>query len=316
MALTLHQGATFAVSESSGDIRSDSEQGYYHLDTRFLSRRVLRLDGQPTLLQDASSPDWPEGFCFVTNPTLAKAARATIGVVVHRVVAEGLYEDIDVENFGDGDASFSLELELGADFAYILTVKHKAMAGTADWSPKVKVEQLSPERLRFALEGVGEPHETTVSFNRPMDGFSDGRACFDVKLGRRERLHLHMVVTARLGAEATPAQPAFTGSGAGRRAQRRQELDRATCSLESDHRVLSRAFTQATHDLASLRIKAEDRSSGDPNAFAIAAGIPWYMDLFGRDSLIASYQTMFADPSLARGTLEALARLQGTKLIT
>ena len=61
--------------------------------------------------------------------------------------------------------------------------------------------------------------------------------------------------------------------------------------------------------MVALRLKAAENLEGD---YAIAAGIPWYMALFGRDSLIASYQSLLHDPALAHGTLTALARLQGT----
>jgi glycogen debranching enzyme len=46
----------------------------------------------------------------------------------------------------------------------------------------------------------------------------------------------------------------------------------------------------------------------------IAAGLPWFMALFGRDSLITAYQALPFYPDLARGVLRALARLQGTKV--
>jgi glycogen debranching enzyme len=82
--------------------------------------------------------------------------------------------------------------------------------------------------------------------------------------------------------------------------------------LESDHDVLRHAYSQAVADLAELRLKGEG-DMAEEGAGAIAAGIPWYMDLFGRDSLIAAIESILQDPELARGTLLALARLQGKK---
>ncbi len=63
-------------------------------------------------------------------------------------------------------------------------------------------------------------------------------------------------------------------------------------------------------DLGSLRIFDPDR----PDVAAVAAGAPWFMALFGRDSLLSSYMALPLDPSLALGTLQTLARTQGTRV--
>src|SRR5512142_2643131 len=71
---------------------------------------------------------------------------------------------------------------------------------------------------------------------------------------------------------------------------------------------LAAAYRRAAEDLQALRLKGQDSAGADA---VIAAGIPWYMALFGRDSLIAAYEAVLHDPALAAGTLAALARLQG-----
>jgi glycogen debranching enzyme len=86
------------------------------------------------------------------------------------------------------------------------------------------------------------------------------------------------------------------------------KLGDARAILETDHPTLGDAYLQANTDLISLRTKSEETHQ---NEYTIVAGIPWYMALFGRDSLIVSYQTMLHDPALARGTLHTLAKLQG-----
>jgi hypothetical protein len=89
--------------------------------------------------------------------------------------------------------------------------------------------------------------------------------------------------------------------------RRKQVRDEAPV-LETDHDVLRHAYSQAVADLAELRLKGEG-DCAEEGAGAIAAGIPWYMDLFGRDSLIASYAAIHVQPTLAAGALQALANL-------
>ncbi len=307
------------VARDDGEISPGTEQGYYHLDTRFLDRHELRLDRKPLVEQSASMPRWEEGFHFLTNPALEKVKRHSLQLCVHRAVSDGLHEDVEIENFGDDEARFALQVGLGADFAYILTVKRQANTGESDWHPKIACERQGEDALLFRLEDAEIRHETSISFDRRIDRFDGGVAEFDVELRRRGRFRLCIGITARLGdTEAAPEHRCgqrMPRGRAGRRDQRRRDLADASCRLQTDHGVLQRAFDRAQHDLASLRIKSEERGGEtDSTDFAIAAGIPWYMDLFGRDSLIASYQTMFVDPALARGTLAALARLQGTKV--
>lgn len=81
--------------------------------------------------------------------------------------------------------------------------------------------------------------------------------------------------------------------------------------LRTDSDVLRRAYDRSVHDLAALRIKGQDLCQGE---VAIAAGIPWFMALFGRDSLITAYQALPFYPDLARGVLRHLGRLQGTRV--
>jgi glycogen debranching enzyme len=67
------------------------------------------------------------------------------------------------------------------------------------------------------------------------------------------------------------------------------------------------AYERAVEDLAALRLHEQDSESGH---WMPAAGLPWFMALFGRDSAIASLQAMVAQPAVAIGTLENLAKWQ------
>src|SRR5437870_2859513 len=79
-------------------------------------------------------------------------------------------------------------------------------------------------------------------------------------------------------------------------------------TLETDNDVLRHTYRQSLIDLAALRFRPlKDLSFSLP-----AAGLPWFMALFGRDSLITAYQALPLQPHLARTSLEALTALQAT----
>ncbi|MGH9102762.1 MAG: amylo-alpha-1,6-glucosidase, partial [Acidimicrobiales bacterium] len=89
----------------------------------------------------------------------------------------------------------------------------------------------------------------------------------------------------------------------------RQAAWRATLPrLRSDVRGLDEAVRRAGYDLGALRI-FDPEHPGEP---VVAAGAPWFMALFGRDSLITSWMSLLLDPRLALATVRTLARLQGT----
>ncbi len=81
--------------------------------------------------------------------------------------------------------------------------------------------------------------------------------------------------------------------------------------LDTDHDALRTTYRQSIRDIADLRIKGEDIGAGE---FVLAAGIPWFMAVFGRDSLITAIQSLPYQPDLARSVLRFMARHQGTKI--
>nr|MBA3653925.1 amylo-alpha-1,6-glucosidase [Actinomycetota bacterium] len=78
--------------------------------------------------------------------------------------------------------------------------------------------------------------------------------------------------------------------------------------LQTDHDDLREVVNRSAEDLGALRIFDPDH----PERAVIAAGAPWFMTLFGRDSLITSWFALIVDPDLALGVLQTLARFQGT----
>ena len=78
--------------------------------------------------------------------------------------------------------------------------------------------------------------------------------------------------------------------------------------VTADHDQFRALLERSTQDLAGA---AHLRPRVSPTGAVVAAGAPWFMTLFGRDSLLTSWMTMLVDPDLALGTLQTLAALPG-----
>ena len=142
---------------------------------------------------------------------------------------------------------------------------------------------------------------------RPRPATAPG-ARFAVHVPRHGSWHVKMEIHLRVDGDGFLLARARTTALRDASADHARRLREDAPTIETDHPILAAAYARASEDLIALRIKA-----AEAEGYEIAAGIPWYMTLFGRDSLIASYQSMLHDPSLARGTLRALAHLQGTR---
>jgi glycogen debranching enzyme len=304
-SITLVEGASFSISSLSGDIEPGSAQGLFFEDTRFVSVWRLRLD-DAELESLASIPNHPFAATFVSRgQPSAGRADSTLFVERSRYVGNGMREDLVVRNFGREPAACSIAFELEADFAHLFEVKENrvrvrgnhsvAVAGTVmtfayeyrDVSRRVEVEfpagaRVTPglARLDVVLPAGGEWH-TTLDFRLAVDGEP-----VELRFDGRNPVELSTPVT------------------------RLREWESTAPRVRTDDDGVNATFRQSQRDLGALRIFDPEH----PQRAVIAAGAPWFMTLFGRDSLITSLMTLEVDPSLATSTLLTLARMQGDKV--
>ena len=118
-----------------------------------------------------------------------------------------------------------------------------------------------------------------------------------------------MVPSTRAGTGYRGAFAHPDGDGLSPRDRRRREWVARIPVLQMGNRSIERTLRRSYDDLGALRIEDPDH----PERVVVAAGAPWFMTLFGRDSLWASVMAMPVDPSLALGTLQTLADRQGTR---
>jgi glycogen debranching enzyme len=297
--ISILEGSTFVVSDGKGDIRAaiDAAVGLFYRDTRHLSRWDLRLNGRALSPLAAEVVEYDEVFFFLIEPTGTIYRNPSLSVVRRRHVGEGMQEQLEVTNHGLAPMQVELSMLFGSDFADIFEVKDKL----------IKVGELSRRaaegRAVLAYQREDFRRETII---RAKDAFfTDQSLTFRLSLAPRESWQGEIEVSVatdhdRPVPKRQRHQPNMPDS--------LDEWLAAAPHLETDSDDLRRIYHRSLVDLAALRFYGETA----PDSSLPAAGLPWFMALFGRDSLITSYQALPFVPELARTTLRALAAAQAS----
>ena len=309
--LTILEGSTFCLSDDLGDVDGETS-GFFAWDTRFLSRLVLRIDGaRPLPLSSGRVKHFAAAF-YLRNPRVNGLPGDSLSIARHRFVGTGLQERIAVRNESMESLVFELSLELGADFADIISVKlHDFALGDPEHAPPLP-PPASPRHEAandgLVLEEPGGDASTRIVLSRPVQ-LVDGKLVFPLELHPHESWELRFDVLPSLG-----RAPVETVSAVERLDDELEVLGDVVEAwtlrvpkLRGGWESLRRSFDQSIADLAALRIR-----SGEERRPLFAAGMPWFMTVFGRDTAITSLQTLLLGPDLVSGALDVLSQLQAT----
>lgn len=302
-AVTLVEGSTFCVSGHDGDIDPLRPDGLFVQDTRVISRWHLRLDGLPIEPLGVVAAEPYESVFVGRAAPRAGHSEGTVIVERHRMVGQGMREDIRLRNYGIEPAGVDLTLIAEADFADLFLVKEHRLARVPPAGHHHVGSDLiywldSPgaERgIRISAPGaVSSPH--TLTFRVVVPARGDWRTTIEAVPSAQGVDLEGLYPVDRPVAETAPAR---------RMRDWRDETPRTVTS----NRVLAEALRTSERDLGALRIQDPEH----PEDEVVAAGAPWFMALFGRDSLLTGWMMLPFAPRLSLGTLRSLARLQGVR---
>ncbi|MFG1625652.1 glycogen debranching N-terminal domain-containing protein [Kribbella sp. NPDC049227] len=271
------------LSPRSGQLTgSNGVEGVYAQDRRILSRSIVTINGREPLPVHADERG-AASHQYVAQVEGVGDTRHDPTVMLYRtrdVDRHGMTERITLVNRSREAIECRLDVALGTDLAPMAAVRN----GTADELPGLTPERDGESALHWESAG------TRVSASL------DPGVSATPRLGPGEEFTLTVRVTAEFPPSTTgfsidppPATPEY-------------ELD-----VNCDDKRVERWVERSLEDVRALQLAAgDDRYLG--------AGPPWFLTLFGRDSLIASGMLIPVDPELAAGTLRALAAKQGTKV--
>ena len=296
--VTVIEHASFAVSDAGGDMVPGSYHGLYITDTRYLSRCVLRLGGRRLERLSAEVPDHRRATFYLTNPSIGALRPNSVAVFRDRLVDGGISERMRLVSYETAPLRLRLSLQLGADFVDIFEVLGRA--------PLVRAITAAPVDggIDFRYARSGHQRSTRVAVDRPFRWERD-RLSFDVVLERGLPWDLNVRIE---GHERAAPQAARARRAPTPRLIDPQRVERWAARvprLETDDPRLASAWRGAVRDMRALLL-AEPGGS-----FIPAAGVPWFMAVYGRDASITSLQTMIAGSDIAYGTLRELAAFQG-----
>jgi glycogen debranching enzyme len=308
--ISILEGNTFVVSDLGGDIDASPTEtkGLFAFDTRYLSRWLLTLDGKtPNVLSTDDLAYFSAQF-FLVPGTGTVYVDADLSIIRTREVGDGFHESLRILNHKAEPVDVDVRIEAGADFADLFEVKD-ALAKKGEHYTRVE-----SDRLVFGYRRETFVRETSISSSAPETMRSEDGLHFSVHIDPHGEwttdidVLIFLNVDAGASATSAPARPRLA-----RRPEMQQRLDdllkttpRLVCTWDAAERIYKRSLV----DLAALRFFPRVT----PGGALPAAGLPWFMAIFGRDSLLTSFQALPFMPSLAETTLRALAGWQGSRV--
>jgi glycogen debranching enzyme len=302
---SVFDGSTFVAANGVGDIDPHriGPYGFFSDDTRYLSRWQLSLNGGPPDRLSVAHMEYFAIEFFLTPPARSIYQNPYLSVIRRRLVRGTWVEELLVINHLGTPAEVDLRIDVDTDFADLFEVKDGQVRDRI-------IHRRARERELSLWYRHGEFRRETV-VSAPGDWTVDEHG-FAAHIALAPHEERRMTFHLRTDADQPgPRRPRRTPAGPFEetRAEVRREVHAWLAdapSLDTDWDALDTVYQRSLQDLAALRFYPEII----PGASLPAAGLPWFMALFGRDSLIASYQALPMVPELARTTLLALSARQ------
>lgn len=307
--LTLIDGKTFLSTNFSGDIMPPGapDVGFFHDDTRFLSRLELRVDGYRTVVLSSSTE---QTFASQIELTTGQSTLRDTYEIPENTVhirreqllhSEVLYDYLTFENFNFQELELTIELAYEADYMDVFQVRGVARQELGHYYKPI----VQRDCVYFFYRGRdGVTRETSIHLSPPPDEVNGTTARWKLKLPPFKRFHVQTTITPLVEGKRSRAGRADFGYGLRARREAFNQWESRSTHFESSNRIFDQMMGTCIGDFHALQIP-------DGKEHVIAAGIPWFATMFGRDSIIAAFQSLLLNPQLAAETLRVLARYQG-----
>lgn len=326
----ISRGRSVLATTADGLVAGGPDEGLFVHETRLLSRWRYLIDGTPPAANAFSAVRQNHWVAYyvtaapgVTPPPpddgsgqVPDESRNALELCVTRLIDDGLHEDLDLTNYTTETSSFVFALEVDADFADAAETRKRQQEGERQtrWDAGAR-------RLTFDYTARHQSATLHRAVEIAVDGnatYADGLLSFRITLAPQERWHACIRITAVIDGQRLAPPPHCYGLGADEAPHEqnvRQFFEETTAFATAESSSMAAdvltTLEQARSDLASLRLFDLDRGA---RAWTVAAGLPLYVALFGRDTLTTGWQAGMLGPEIMTGTLDVLARVQGTRV--
>jgi glycogen debranching enzyme len=301
-------GNTFVVSDSRGDIEASltDPTGLFSFDSRFLSTWILTVNGERLNPLSVDDLQYFETRFFLVPGTGTVYVDAKLSVIRRRAVGDGFYEELTILNHDAKPVDLKVRIDAASDFADLFEVKD-ALEKKGRYYTRVENGNLV---LGYERESFGR--QTAISATAPAKVDKKGLT-FAVHIEPQGSWTTDLDVVTAAGAGGTYVRPKYERGVRRARPNMERSLERwlrDAPRLESDLDSLKVTYRRSLVDLAALRFSPPITGQRS----LPAAGLPWFMTLFGRDSIFTSLQALPFTPELAATTLHALGDWQGSRV--
>lgn len=310
--LTISNGNIFLVSDKSGDIGTNDFQGLYSADVRHLSTYMLLINNMPLEVLTSKTTGFDSATMVLTNTHLEELPGFDLSIVRKRTITKIYHEEISITNNSTKQRQFTLTLQFATDFADIFAIRSL----THDRNKQFFENRIVTSKIRkkdsqlvFSYRRETFRRSTVIQVNAAVK-FEKDTCSLTVTLDPKQTFSFSLSIAFLFGRNT------ITGRKINKIKAQSEILHTWQWSgfqIETDWDDFEAAFKKSLKDLAALRIH-EEEAAGRKLTSIPAAGIPWFVAVFGRDSLITAYQTIILGTDLAIGTLQLLAKYQGKEM--
>jgi glycogen debranching enzyme len=302
-------GNTFVVSDARGDIEASltDPTGLFSFDTRFLSTWLLTVNGERLTSLSTDDLQYFEARFFLVPGIGSVYVNTTLSVIRQRAVGDGFHEELSILNHDDAPVDLTVRIDADSDFADLFEVKD-ALQKKGSYANRAEEGSLVLTYRRDSYE-----RSTAISSSQPCT-FDENGLTFAITIGP----HAAWTTELDVAIEMPGQEQDGDGQSLAKQVKRpitnmaqnlARWLDEAP-RLACDWETLVRTYRRSLVDLAALRFSP--LTAGRHSL--PAAGLPWFMTLFGRDSIFTSLQALPFTSELAATTLRELGIRQGTRI--
>ena len=314
--LAIHQGDAVLLTNPDGQIAWPTAMGLYFLDTRMISSWSLYANGVEWDLLNSGTPLYYLARIYLTNQTIPTESEdipaRTLSLEIGRRIGGGIHEDFDITNHGPTPVQFNLEVVIRSDFADIFEVKSNAIVRRG----RITSEWLDHEQRLVNTYGNRDFHRAVsiAAENLPTPAvYANGRISFEVALPPGGKWHACLRYDLIDGEKRSAAPTNCAHVADAHTTAIIDEWHASVTKLSTSNTDFERLYAQSLDDMAALRLPFSSATETEINDLVPAAGLPWFVALFGRDSLIVSLQNALVYPDFARGALDVLGNWQATE---
>ena len=312
---TIKHNDIFLVTDANGNVLSGNNSGYglYFGDTRFLSRLEFKINGTHPIVLSSSTETGHSSIVIGTNANLKDnlnperiIPQETIQTKRESILYGSYFETITLANYNFFEVGIHLEFFFEADFLDIFEVRNI----TSDKHGQKEVLTSDHNKLVFSyLDVTGAIMDTEIDFvneHLPIPvKIENDKVIYELKIDPASKLEIKYQINLRSTADLPKKFIANDFNEALDLALLDDKnWNKSTTNFKANNEDFNEMIQRSHKDINMLVTRA---TYGE----YIAAGIPWYTTLFGRDSIIAARQSLIINSELGKNVLETLARFQG-----